>query len=129
MSTTVREQRARSISTDNRIVTECRRMRAYDVMQMCIKHDWYTHGDSRAYEKMLDFVSDNPVEAVTLEGMYYIARDIAKHSDLTEYGCNLCEPEAEAISTIMYALNDEATNIFYALDDVEEATNTEEYFR
>lgn len=126
----IRTQRADSIQTDGRVVTECRRLSALDVMQMCIRHDWYTHGTPKEYEKMLDFVTDNPNSVTTsLEGLYFIARDIARHSDLTEYGCNLCEPEAEAISTIMYALNDEAVNTFYGVGDIEEVTDIENYFR
>ena len=126
---TIRTQRADSIASDNRIITECRRMSSYDVAQMCIRHNWYTHGSPKEYDKMLDFVSEHRVEATDLEGLYYIARDIAKHSDLTELGCDPCEASTDAISTIMYALTNEATNLFYSIGDAEDSTATEDYFR
>ena len=126
---TIRTQRADSITADNRIITECRRMSSSDVVQMCIRHNWYTHGTTKEYEKMLDFVSEFRSEATDLEGLYFIARDIAKHSDLAEYGCSPCEASSEAISTIMYALTNEATNLFYSIGDAEEPTAAENYFR
>lgn len=117
---------ANSIKTDNRTITEMRQWNSSDVIQMCIKHDWYTCGTCAEYEKMLDFVRDN---SYSLKNAYYVARDIARHSDLTTYGYALNSTEPEAIESILWAIGNEAVNIFYGIEEDSEPMTAENYFR
>lgn len=114
------------IKTDHRTITEMKQWSSSDVWQMCIKHDFYTCGNNAEYEKMLDFVSNN---SYSLKNAYYVARDIAKHSDLTTYGYMLNSTEPEVIEHILWAIGNEATNTFYAVDEDEEPMTAEKYFR
>lgn len=114
------------IKTDNRTIAEMKRWSSSEVMQACIRHDYYTCGTCAEYEKMLDFVRDN---SYSLEGLYYVARDIARHSDLTAYGYSLNGTEPEAIETIMFILNEEAVNTFYGVAEDEEQPTAARYFR
>ena len=49
-----------------------------DVRNVCIKYDWYTKGDCRAYDKMLTTVRETEP---TTENLYKVARDIMEHSE------------------------------------------------
>ena len=48
-----------------------------EVRQLCIKNEWYTHGDCQAYSDMLGFVDRNDP---TTENIYLTALDICQHS-------------------------------------------------
>lgn len=52
---------------------------AYDVRKMCIRNEWYTHGNNEDYSKMLNYVDtvDNWTESKVLK----VAKDIVKHSN------------------------------------------------
>ena len=51
---------------------------ALGIRDMCVRNGWYTSGDNAAYEKMLDFVTEN--EPTTLN-IYKVANDIFNHSE------------------------------------------------
>ena len=76
-----------------------------DVRETCIKHNLYTRGDVRAYDKMLNRVEE--LEPDT-NGLYEIAKDIQEHS------------EDQTISNIMFLLNRDAVRTFYQIDGEEE---------
>lgn len=50
----------------------------YDMRNYCIRHDYYTNGDNKAYSTMLNFVEDNEPTAKNVE---LVAIDIITHSD------------------------------------------------
>lgn len=52
---------------------------SYDVMNWCIENNMYTHGDCRAYDRMLDFVRNNDPTEKTVE---LVAIDIISHSSI-----------------------------------------------
>ena len=115
-----------SIKTDSRTITEMKQWSSSDVMQVCIKHNYYTCGTCGEYEKMLDFVRDN---SYNLKNAYYVARDIARHSDLTTYGYKEGSTEPEVIESILWAIGNEAVNTFYAVEEETEEETAEKYFR
>ena len=49
----------------------------WDVREMCVNHHWYTRGNNKEYNKMLDFVEKHKP---TLNNMIKVAEDIIKHS-------------------------------------------------
>ena len=51
---------------------------SYDVMRWCIKNNMYTCGDSRAYNRMLGFVSGHEPTEKNVE---LVAIDIVSNSD------------------------------------------------
>lgn len=111
---------------DGRTITEMKRWSSSDVMNVCIKRNYYTGGTCAEYERMLDFVRDN---SYTLEGLYFVARDIAKHSNLTTYGYSEGSTDPEVIEAIMWELNEGAVNTFYGITEDEEQTTATVYFR
>ena len=70
-----------------------------DVMTMCIKHEFYTQGDCKAYNTMLDYVRDNCNP--DYDDIYTVALDILEHSNTTGY----CEEEF--LYNIMFCLEKE----------------------
>ena len=58
-----------------------RRWDMEDIMNMCIKHNFYTRGDTRAYTKMLNYVKQ---KEPTPEEIYIVAVDILDHTDENE---------------------------------------------
>lgn len=80
------------------------------VRQACINNELYTCGDCEEYEHMLDCV--NKLYPNT-ENIYFIAKDIAEHSN------------DQAISNVMYILVNEAVITTFELEDeeVEEAND------
>jgi len=75
------------------------------VRELCIRMEWYTHGNSREYQKMLDSSNIDGVEDSDLES---IAEDIVKHSD----------PECftgadDEVCLVMWYLRNEACVTFY----------------
>ena len=53
-----------------------------EVMNLCIRRNWYTHGDCEEYERMLRFVREHEP---TDENLRKVAIDIAIHSGLDFY--------------------------------------------
>lgn len=117
--------RTMKAKTDGREVTEMKRWSYSGVRSVCIDRNYYTCGDCAAYEKMLDFVREN---GYSLDGLYHVAKDIAKHSDLTTYGYEKGSTCTEVIESIMYELNAGAVNTFYGVADIEERTTAADYF-
>lgn len=58
-------------------ITETVKWSSSDIRNMCIKNDWYTAGDIKAYSKMLDFVEDNEPTKLNI---WKVAKDILDHS-------------------------------------------------
>ena len=71
-----------------------------DVRECCIKNDFYTAGDCKAYSEMLAFVDKNEF---TLENLYKVAKDIEEHS------------EEQTIENIMFCLRKDAVDTFYTV--------------
>ncbi len=59
-----------------------------DLRNLCIRQEYYTRGDCKAYEELLDFVTDRNI---TDTDIIAIADNIYDHSDIdrimSEYGC------------------------------------------
>lgn len=58
-------------------ITETVKWSSSDIRNMCIKNEWYTAGDIKAYSKMLDFVEDNEPTKLNI---WKVAQDILDHS-------------------------------------------------
>ena len=69
-----------------------------DVRECCIKNDFYTAGDCKAYSEMLNFVDNN---SFSVENLYKVAKDILEHS------------EDQTIENIMFCIKKDAVNTFY----------------
>ena len=59
-------------------ITETVKWSSSDIRSMCIKNDWYTAGDIKAYSKMLDFVEANEPTKLNI---WKVAQDILENSD------------------------------------------------
>lgn len=83
--------------------TTKRMLSADDVRRMCINRDFYTRGDTRAYENLLNEVSKNS-DDVSDAFLIWAAEDIFDHSDIErmcrEYGCS----EEECLKEILFDL-------------------------
>ena len=60
---------------------EKRKMLAFDLRTLCVKKDWYTHGNNEAYENLLHRVDST--ENITTDDMVEIAADIIEHSEMS----------------------------------------------
>jgi len=58
---------------------EIRKLSMMDLRGLCIKRNWYTHGDCEAYSKILKMAEN--CENVTTAVIVEIAEDIFSHSD------------------------------------------------
>ena len=74
---------------------------AADVRHLCIKHNFYTRGDNKAYSAMLDMVEESEP---TTANIYKVAKDIKEHSD-TNY----------EIENIMFELKKWCVTTFYTI--------------
>ena len=72
-----------------------------EVRHLCIRHELYTEGDTRAYRKMLDMVDE--LEPTTAN-IYKVARDIAEHS-----------ADQPPVESIMFLLKREAVMTYYSI--------------
>lgn len=79
-----------------------------DIQRLCIKNDWYTRGDARAYGEMLDFVDKHEPTAINI---YKVAQDILKHSE---------ESECLYIEAIMFEIANEVVETLYTVKRKEE---------
>lgn len=68
-----------------------------DIRNMCINRNLYTCGNNEDYSRMLNFAANADV---TMENLFTIADDIAKHSDLNAYGCTY----RESVENFIYVL-------------------------
>jgi hypothetical protein len=60
-------------------IKETRFLYSGDLRSLCIENNWYTHGTSEHYGKLLNKVDE--IKNVTKDHIYYIANDIKVHSD------------------------------------------------
>lgn len=85
------------------------------VREMCIKYRYYTCGDCRAYEAMLE--KANLLDTDDLEAVKQIAIDIYNHSTLKYdkgYALN------DHIAGLVYVLLTDCTDMYVEVDDYEE---------
>lgn len=75
-------------TTRNALRHYCWNTSPRNIMNMCIKRDWYNAGSSVAYEHMLDFVRDNETieddNGKYLDVVEHIAKDIYEHTDIDD---------------------------------------------
>lgn len=81
-------------------ITEETRWSSADVRECCIRNDFYTAGDIKAYEEMLGFVEKNDFST---KNLYKVAKDIEEHS------------EDQTIENVMFCLRKDAVNTFYTV--------------
>ena len=71
-------------------VKESRVLYSDSVRRLCIDNDWYTHGTSSDYKKLLDYVASK--RTFTINDIKKVAINIYNHSDIdtlaNEYGCD-----------------------------------------
>lgn len=76
-------------NTRNALRHYCWNTSPRNIMNMCIKRDWYNAGSSVAYGRMLDFVRDNETieddNGKYLDVVEHIAKDIYEHTDINDY--------------------------------------------
>ena len=89
--------------TEAPAVEETANWSAYEVMRMCIAHDWYTAGTTREYDKMLAFVEENKP---TPQNIYKVAHDILEHSD----------DDGQYVEAVMFTINKEAVSRHYKIN-------------
>ena len=81
-------------------VTIVRRIDSDRVRQVCIDNDYYTKGDVRAYERLLETVPLEPTDTEFVR----MAQNIYGHSDIDRlcgmYGCD----EQEVMESILFNL-------------------------
>lgn len=86
---------------DEPIITEEKQISSSSVRECCIKHDLYTSGSCREYDKMLNMADENEF---SLRLLYDLAKDITEHS------------EDQTITSVMFLLNKDAVNTFYTVE-------------
>lgn len=81
-------------------ITETITWDSSDIRNLCIKNDWYTSGDIKAYSMMLDFVENNEPTKLNI---WKVAKDIMDHSsDQDLY-----------VEAIMFEIANEVVETFY----------------
>lgn len=71
-------------TTRNALRHYCWNTSTRNIMNMCIKRDWYNAGSSVAYGHMLDFVRDNETIEDDSDKYLDIAKDIYEHTDIDD---------------------------------------------
>lgn len=78
-----------------------------DIRRMCIRENLYTRGDNSAYMHMLmDIVGVEGIYSPTDEQIYDIAKDIATHSVVPNYGYG-SEDFVHFVCNIMHLISKE----------------------
>ena len=85
------------------------------VREMCIRYDYYTCGDCRAYERMLANARDIDPDT-DIEGYKQIAIDIHDHSTM-QYDDEW--PTKDKIEGIIFGLLTECTDMYVEIDEGE----------
>lgn len=88
-----------------------------NVRGMCIKHNFYTHGDCRAYENMFKMCGEYDG---TDEKLAHIAWDIVEHSDMEELQDYGFDSVFEIVAWVMTLLIQDTMCIRYEVMEVEE---------
>ena len=83
-----------------------------EIRLMCIRKNYFTCGDSDAYNKMLKYVDEVPP---TVSNIYIVAECIFRYSDSEElmrlYGCD----KNELLGSIMFEIRD-TVHTFYEVE-------------
>lgn len=82
---------------------------AEDVRTMCVNHHFYTRGDNRAYDRMLNLIGDT---VPTIDNLFTVAADIVNHTE-PEYDE---DGHKENIEHVMFLLNKEVVITTYNID-------------
>lgn len=90
------------------------------VREMCIRYNYYTRGDCRAYERMLANARDIDPDT-DIDGYKQIAIDIIDHSDMASddisaYDYFYGDGYKNNIEGVMFALLSECTDMYVELD-------------
>lgn len=87
-------------------IKEIRRIDATDLQNLCIKHNWYTAGNSKEYSNLLFNLAESK-ENLTTNDIITIANDIIEHSS---------NMENELLTSVCF----EITRICYTFFEVKE---------
>lgn len=68
---------------------EVRRIFAEDLRELCIRKNWYTRGDSKAYSHLLNELAHEK-ENITTDDIVEIAQDILEHSNTDQELTSIC---------------------------------------
>ena len=79
-----------------------RELDSYAVRRLCIEKEYYTCGDCEQYENMFKMMYDIN-KKYNDDSVYWVAVDIANHSDISKFCCNVSE------------INDLINNIWWEL--------------
>lgn len=83
---------------EGKTMKEKRMLCMYDLRNLCIEKNWYTHGDTEEYSKLLNMAE---AENVTTEIIVEMAENIKSHSDVGEYDlASICFEIAEICHTV-----------------------------
>lgn len=84
------------------------------VREMCIRYDYYTRGDCRAYEKMLKAADETSIE--DHEGLKKIAVDIYDHSKMQD---DVENSKKDYVEGIIYDILKSCTDMYVDLEEGE----------
>lgn len=93
-----------------------RELDSYLVRRLCIEKEYYTCGDCEEYENMFKMIWDLN-KSYNDDEVYWIAVDIANHSDISKFCCNVSEV-TDLYNNIWYELLNNCTRVM--LVDVNE---------
>lgn len=79
----------------------------YHIRNMCIKHNFYTCGDCREYQRLCDYVNTCELE-LNRDDLAFIVNDIWLHSDFTD--CDLYGAQDEK-KFVEYCILNECVSI------------------
>lgn len=68
---------------------EVRRILAEDLRELCIRNNWYTRGDCKAYSHLLNELAHEK-ENITTDDIVEIAQDILEHSNTDQELTSIC---------------------------------------
>lgn len=88
-----------------RRIKELKSWDSYGIRDFCIRHEFYTCGDCKAYEKMLAFVD---AKEPTTANLYKVAIDIMDHTDMSRL-----DTEGMEVTDFMYLINKECVLTFF----------------
>lgn len=68
---------------------EVRRILSEDLRELCIRKNWYTRGDCKAYSHLLNELAHEK-ENITTDDIVEIAQDILEHSNTDQELTSIC---------------------------------------
>ncbi|MBR3239175.1 MAG: hypothetical protein IKF99_12125 [Oscillospiraceae bacterium] len=84
-------------------IKERRTLAPHRLRALCIRCNWYTHGDNAEYDHLLRVLTHDGMEHMTTEDIEAVARDIMEHSNIDE--------EQDLLS-VMWTVNDACDTVF-----------------